>query len=83
MGFIVVADQRWLLSDFEFFDRVTWNHLGTLRLARTNNTDGIASTQQRLPGYPLGLFVAVDDDTRTVGIGWGKVLEAMGLGCLH
>ena len=80
-GFVVVADQRRTLSDFEFFDRVKWDYQGTLRLARVNNTDGIASTQQPLPGYPLGLFAAVDNDTRTVGIGWDKVLVAMGLAC--
>lgn len=80
-GFIVVADQRRALSDFEFFDRVSWDYLGTLQLAGTNNTDGIASSQESLPGYPLGVFAAVDDDTRTVGIGWDKVLAAMGLEC--
>lgn len=80
-GFIVVADQRRPLTDFEFFDRVSWNHAGTLRLAGTGNTDGIASTQKPLPGFPLGIFAAVDDDTRTVGIGWDKILSAMGLGC--
>lgn len=80
-GFIVVSDQREPLTDFEFFDRVSWDHLGTLRLSGVGNTDGIASTQRALPAYPLGLFAAVDDDTRTAGIGWDKILSSLGLSC--
>jgi hypothetical protein len=45
------------------------------------NTDGIGSTQRALPGFPLGLFAAIDDDTSTVGIGWHRILAATGLGC--
>ena len=29
----------------------------------------------------MGLFAAIDDDTSTVGVGWDKVLDAMGLSC--
>lgn len=80
-GLIVVADQRDDQTDYEFFDRQTWAHLGTLRLEGVSNTDGIASTQRPLPDYPLGLFAAVDDDTRAVGLGWDKILQATGLSC--
>ncbi|MCZ6593962.1 MAG: hypothetical protein O6943_03495 [Bacteroidetes bacterium] len=31
-GFIVVSDQRRSQTDFEFFDRQTWQHLGILRI---------------------------------------------------
>ncbi|MGI8604709.1 MAG: hypothetical protein ACR2OZ_17195 [Verrucomicrobiales bacterium] len=77
-GFIVVADQRSDITDFEFFDRQSWVHLGTLRFEGVSNTDGIASTQRALPDYPLGVFAAVDDDTSTALIGWDAVFAAIG-----
>ena len=80
-GLIVAADQINSQSEFEFFDRQTWEHLGTLLIDGVANTDGIASTQQALPGYPLGIFAAINDDTSTVGVGWDKVFKAMGIGC--
>jgi hypothetical protein len=80
-GFLVVVDQRADRTQFELFDRIGWRHLGAFVLDGVSNTDGIASTQQALPGYPRGIFAAVDDDTRTVGIGWDRILEATGLGC--
>ncbi len=78
-GFYVVSDQRSSQTDFEFFDRQTWSHLGTLRIEGVSNTDGIASTQSAIPGYPLGLFAAIDDDTTAVGLGWDVILRAMGM----
>lgn len=75
-GFIILSDQREDITEFEFFDRQTWEHLGTIRLNGVNNTDGIASTQTRWSDCPAGLFVAIDDDRSTAGIGWGKILEA-------
>jgi hypothetical protein len=80
-GFIIVSDQKGNLTDFEFFNRETWEHLGALRMQGVSNTDGIASTQRPLSGYPLGLFAAIDDDTATAGVGWETVLEATGLRC--
>lgn len=77
-GFIVVADQKIDVTDFEFFDRQTWAHLGALRLQGVSNTDGIASTQRALPGYPLGVFAAIDNDTTTAVIGWHTVFAAIG-----
>ena len=77
-GFIVISDQRRDVNEYEFFDRVTWAHLGTLRLEDISNTDGIASTQRSLPNYPLGLFAAIDDDTATAIIGWDAIFEAIG-----
>lgn len=80
-GLIVVADQQADQTEFEFFDRQTWAHLGRLKIVGVANTDGIASTQQALPDYPLGLFAAVNDDTSVVGVGWARVLAATGLDC--
>jgi len=80
-GFLVVADQRADHTEFEFFDRRTRQHLGALVLTGVANTDGVGSTQRPLPGWPLGLFAAIDDDTATVGIGWHRILAATGLSC--
>ena len=80
-GLLIVADQRDDQTDFELFDRQTWQHLGSLRIEGVSNTDGIASTQQVLPGYPLGIFAAINDDDTIVGVGWDKILTATGLKC--
>jgi hypothetical protein len=80
-GLIVVADQRPEASDFEFFDRASWEHLGTLVVEGVSGTDGIASTQAESPVYPKGLFAAVDHDTSTVGVSWEKIFAATGLRC--
>lgn len=80
-GFIVVSDQRKPTSEFEFFDRVSWDYLGNLQLTGVGNTDGIASLQTSLPGYPLGVFAAINDDTDTAVVGWDTIFGAMGLGC--
>ena len=80
-GFVVVSDQTDPVNQYEFFDRASGRFLGTLEIADTNHTDGIASTQQAFPAYPAGLFVAVDDDRATVGVGWAEVLAATGLAC--
>lgn len=79
-GLIVVSDQRDDQTEFEFFDRQNWEYLGTLKIEGVSNTDGIASTQKELPPYPLGLFVAINDDQTTVGVGWEVILDATGLG---
>lgn len=76
-GFVVVSDQKSTQTDFEFFDRLTWAHIGTLRLTGVSNTDGIASTQKPLPGYPLGLFAAINNDTTTALLGWDVIFGAL------
>ena len=80
-GLIAVADQRADRTEFELFDRRSWRHLGAFVLEGVENTDGIASTRRPLPGHPLGLFAAVDDDTRTVVVGWHRILAATGVRC--
>ena len=79
-GFIIVSDQKGNATDFEFFDRQTWAHLGTLNIDGVSNTDGIASTQRALPDYPLGLFACVNNDGSAVGVGWQEILAVTGLG---
>ena len=80
-GLIVVSDQRADQTDFEFFDRENWTHLGSVRLAGVSNTDGIGSTQRPLPNDPLGVFAAINNDATTVLVGWDTILDATGLSC--
>ena len=80
-GFIIVADQRSGATDFEFFDRKTWGHLGTLIVSGVGNTDGIASTQKPLPGFPSGIFAAVNNDVEVVLVSWENIINATGLVC--
>ncbi len=74
-GFIVVSDQRADKSDFEFFDRVTWKHLGTLNVTGVSSTDGIASYPYPLPDYPLGVFAAQNNNATVVLVGWDKIFN--------
>jgi hypothetical protein len=78
-GFIVVSDQIGTQTEFEFFDRESWRHLGTLKIKGVSNTDGIASYQKMLPDYPLGIFAAINDDSTTVGVGWDVIFSEMGM----
>ena len=48
---------------------------------RGDNTDGIGSTQQSSPGYPTGLFAAIDDDFRTIAVEWSTIFSSTGLSC--
>lgn len=77
-GLIVVSDQRESLTDFEVFDRITWEHLGTFNIDGVANTDGIASFQTVLPDYPYGIFAAIHDDSETAGVGWHDIFDAIG-----
>lgn len=76
-GFIVVADQRTDLTDFEFFDRVSNEYLGTMNITGISNTDGIASFRNALPDYPLGLFAAINSDSSVAFVSWEKIFNAI------
>lgn len=81
-GFIIAADQAPAgKNGFEFFDRETWRHLGTLILTGVSNTDGIDATNRPLPDFPHGLFSAANNDTNTAVVSWAKIEEAAGLRC--
>ena len=64
-GYIIASDQKGL-TEFEFFDRNTYQHLGTVR-GTAVHTDGIALTQTKLPSFPNGLFTAQSDPASTGG----------------
>ena len=80
-GFMIVTDQSDPLTKFEFFNRQTWQHLGTLKVNGVGHTDGVASSQRPLPGFPSGVFAAVDNDAATAVVGWDIILSATGLTC--
>jgi 3-phytase len=64
-GYIIASDQK-DVTEFEFFDRATLQHLGTVR-GTAAHTDGIALTQSKLPHFPNGLFIAQSDPESTGG----------------
>mgnify|MGYP001814023222 CR=1 FL=1 len=86
-GYLIVADQLSDATEFEIFDRVTLEHLGTFKLHDgegdyTHLTDGIDILQTPLPGVPSGLLAACDgcaddepEDTDVVS--WDRIAEAM------
>jgi len=76
-GFIILSDQRKDITDFEFFDRQSWEHLGVIRLTGVDTTDGIAVTQKSMRGYPMGVFAAINDDISTVVIGIDRIIKAI------
>ncbi len=81
-GFIISADQSGKEDNgFEFFNRETWKHLGTLKLKNVSKTDGITSTQIPFPKYPMGLFAVADSDKETALVSWERIFEATGLSC--
>lgn len=77
----MISDQRKPQTEYEFFDRQSWQHLGTLKITGVSNTDGVGSIQAARPGFPLGLFAAINDDGTTVGVGWDVIFAATGLAC--
>jgi len=73
-GFFVVSDQiDTPLNEYEFFDRQTWIHLGTMKITSVNRTDGVASFPYSSFEYPMGLFAAIDRDGKTVLTNWDKI----------
>lgn len=64
-GFIIATDQKGV-TEFEVFDRATFQHLGTIKTS-LRVTDGIALTELALPDYPRGLFVAHSDPDHSGG----------------
>ncbi len=90
-GWIVVSDQREFTNvstDFEVFDRVTFAHVGTFRMANsagdgTNATDGLDIFQVPTSTFPTGVFAACDDCHATDDdfdlIRWDRIATALGL----
>ena len=83
-GFIVVSDQNFnTQNNFEFFDRISWRHLGALSVSGVTGTDGIAFFDKPLENYPSGLFAAINNDTNTALVDMTQVFTETGLGCFE
>ena len=74
-GFIVVSDQKADVTDFEFFDRITLEHLENSNIIGVSNTDGIASYPYALPNYPYGIFAVINNDQTVVIVGWDIIFN--------
>lgn len=81
-GFIIATDQQGS-TEFEVFDRATFQHLGTIKTS-LKVTDGVALTELKLPDFPRGLFVAHSDPDHSGGrhaefYNLDQLLESIGL----
>ena len=88
-GYLLAADQHRQKAQFEIFDRVSLQHLGTFRIHDgdgefSSATDGIDVLQEPLPGFPSGLLAVCDGcgsnepDEMDV-VSWDVVASVMGL----
>jgi len=77
-GYLIVADQNASPTQFEVFDRQTYQYIGNFT-GPTTGTDGIALTQRPLPNLPSGSFYAIDSDRTTHAYSWAAIANAMGL----
>jgi hypothetical protein len=75
IGFYVVSDQLSPNSEFEFYDRETWEYYGNLKVTGVSNTDGIASFPYSTPAYPMGVFAAINNDATTVIVDWETIFD--------
>jgi len=69
----VVTDQLYSQSEFEFFDRATWTHYGTMKIDDVDNSAGVASFPFPVPGFPMGIFATTNDDNSVVLVSWEKI----------
>jgi len=88
-GYLVAVDQKLTATEFEVFDRVTLEHLGTFTMQDgtgefTSATDGIEILQTPLPGFPAGMLAACDGcgdnlPDQTDVMAWERIAAVMGL----
>lgn len=75
---LLLSDQGIRATLFRIFDTETGQQAAEFVGSRkTANTDGIALDLTPQPGFPRGLFYAVDDDTRVHAYSWERILEAI------
>ena len=84
-GYLFATDQQSRQSQFYVyhFDNSAdgnFRKIGTVRLSGVNNTDGNSLFQWAVSGAPEGMFLAVDDDTKGVGIPLHEIYRAAGIG---
>jgi hypothetical protein len=75
IGFIVVSDQLTPSTEFEFYDRETWEYYGNMKVTGVSNTDGISSFPYSTQAYPMGVFAAINNDNTTVIVSWETIFD--------
>lgn len=77
-GYIVVSDQNASPTQYEVFDRKTYQALGHFS-GPTTTTDGIAITQAALPNLAKGSFYAMHSDDVVHIYDWAAIAKALNL----
>ncbi len=81
-GFMVFTNQVFGPGNsFEFFDRRTWRHLGSLVVNGVIGTDGIGSYETPTKQYPDGVLSMTNNDASTAIVSWTDIFEVTGLSC--
>ncbi|MGM0631824.1 MAG: phytase precursor [Pseudomonadota bacterium] len=79
-GYWIIADQHESdMNRFQFFDRRSLAHLGTLKGAITRNTDGIWLSQQSFGPFPDGALYPVHDDGSVTAMDWQEIADGLSL----
>ena len=82
-GYLISSEQRSTLTRFRVyhfdFTGTDFTYLGHFLLSGVENTDGVSGLQWPVPNNPEGMFLAIDDDSRGVGIGLHELWNATGL----
>ncbi|NUO82344.1 hypothetical protein HUU05_19900 [candidate division KSB1 bacterium] len=77
-GYIIVSDQNAEPTEYEVFDRKTYQALGHFS-GPTTTTDGLTLTQAALPNLPSGSFYAMHSDDVVHIYDWAEIATAMNL----
>jgi 3-phytase len=80
-GYWISTDQSYDKNIFHFFDRTSFELIGSFESENLSNTDGIWITQESFDVFSQGAFIAVNNDG---GIGvWnlGPLLFQLGISC--
>ncbi|MEO1022579.1 MAG: phytase precursor [Bacteroidota bacterium] len=78
-GYWIATDQSFEKNVFIVFDQETLTPLGSFIAKNTQNTDGIALTQQAFEGFPNGAFFAVHNDGNISATSWDVIADALSL----
>jgi 3-phytase len=78
-GFWIITDQSMTDNLFHFFDRKTFNHLGSFKGSITKNTDGIWLSAVPFGSFPAGIFAAVHDDGNIAVFNFAGIVDSLNL----
>lgn len=78
-GLWIVTDQSHEKNKFLFFDRITFEYIGSFSGSNTTNTDGIWLAQKPIQNFEQGLFFAVHNDGNVSAFDFHEILSKLGL----